>query len=206
MEIETVGETPATESETQNVDSEIQAVTQGAGENELQVLLAAQKAKIVELTSRAEVLEGENRSLRGQVESLKEESISHRLKAKRATEEGLSVTTQKDAEIAALSEKIDALTQAKERLELELSEAGQRLGSASLNLTRTQVALELGLPADLAIRIVGDSEAAIRDDAAKLKSLLARQQGTVLVSDAAPATTPVAGVEEVKRTKRGYKM
>lgn len=60
-------------------------------------------------------------------------------------------------------------------VEQQLSDTNTRLARAEAEAARFRVALEAGLPADLAARLVGNTEDEMRADADKLKALLGKQ-------------------------------
>ena len=60
-------------------------------------------------------------------------------------------------------------------VESQLAETTATLTAAQTEATRWRVALETGLPPDLAARLVGTTEDEMRDDATKLKTLLGKQ-------------------------------
>ena len=59
-------------------------------------------------------------------------------------------------------------------VEEEKRQAELQAQQSATEATRYKVALELGLPADLAARVLGDSEDEMREDAARLKELMGK--------------------------------
>jgi hypothetical protein len=80
--------------------------------------------------------------------------------------------------------------EAGEPLEQQVAQARQQVEAARHEALRYRVALETGLPADLAVRLVGDDEDSLRKDAKALQSLVKPRAGTPDASTGTNAPPP----------------
>lgn len=82
-----------------------------------------------------------------------------------------------DTDIAALNETITGLRSEKENSTAKISELEGKIREYETASVKTRIARECGLPAELADRLSGNDEAAMRTDAEALVKLIRAQSG-----------------------------
>ena len=82
-----------------------------------------------------------------------------------------------DTDIAALNETITGLRSEKESSATKISELEGKIREYETNSAKMRIAREAGLPAELADRLSGADEAAMRTDAENLAKLIKAQSG-----------------------------
>ncbi len=80
-----------------------------------------------------------------------------------------------DADIGKLNEKISALDGEKQTSATRISELEAKIRDYETASVKTRIARETGLPFELADRLAGDTEEAMREDAEKLRGLMKPQ-------------------------------
>lgn len=95
-------------------------------------------------------------------------------------------------QLKALREQVKQLVdpQAVATVESRLAETSQQLSQAQAEAARYKVALDVGLPADLAARLVGTTEDEMREDAKHLLSLVKTTPAGAVNAAAASGPTP----------------
>lgn len=97
-----------------------------------------------------------------------DEAIKLRLKREKEEIEGLQ------AEVARLTTTNAELTKQAETYSTDLSERDAKIAGYETANLRTRIALQHGLPYDMASRLVGDDEASIKADAEALVALVGK--------------------------------
>lgn len=80
-----------------------------------------------------------------------------------------------DTDIAALKETITGLEGEKNNSAAKISELETKIREYETASVKTRIARETGIPAELAERLTGDTEQALREDAEKLRGLMKPQ-------------------------------
>lgn len=80
-----------------------------------------------------------------------------------------------DSDVGKLNEKISALEGEKKTSATRISELEAKIRDYETASVKTRIAREMGLPYELADRLTGDTEDAMREDAEKLRGLMKPQ-------------------------------
>lgn len=91
----------------------------------------------------------------------------------------------KEAEksLAELKENLTTTTNEKTALEHSIADLSGKVSASELKALKSQIAYETGLPFELASRLTGDDEKALRDDALSLSKLVSSTQPTPPLKD-----------------------
>lgn len=97
-----------------------------------------------------------------------------------------------ESKLKALREQVKELVDPQQvaTAEARLAETGQQLAQAQAEAARYKVALDVGLPADLAARLVGSTEEEMREDAKALLALVKPTPAGAVNAAAASGPTP----------------
>ena len=106
--------------------------------------------------------------------------------------------TSKDSEIEALKAKITDFEGAKKANEESFNSMQKELSELKLKALKTNVAIEAGLPADLADRLTGEDEEALKADAEKLASFVgSKKVAPSFKTEEVPTDPAEAGFREM---------
>lgn len=89
--------------------------------------------------------------------------------------EKISNAKSLERQLAELTANFEGLSKEKAEHANIIAELNQKLTTAEASAIRSKVAYELGLPIEIAGRLVGETEEAIRDDASKISALIGKQ-------------------------------
>lgn len=108
--------------------------------------------------------------------------------------------TSKDAELEALKAKITAFESQKKADEESYQGLQKELSEVKLKALKSKIAMDAGLPADLAERLTGDDEEALKADAEKLASLVnSKHVAPSFKNEDVPNDPAEAGFREMAR-------
>lgn len=104
-------------------------------------------------------------------------------------EDALKAYREKNGDPVALAKQLDTLTRDKGKQDKELESLRTEVAGYKTAALKSKVAREAGLPYELASRLAGDDEAALKKDAESLAKLLApsAQRETQPLHDGEPA-------------------
>ena len=106
--------------------------------------------------------------------------------------------TSKDSEIEALKAKITDFESEKKANEESYQGMQKELSELKLKALKTNVAIEAGLPADLADRLTGDDEETLKADAEKLASFVgSKKVAPSFKTEEVPTDPAEAGFREM---------
>lgn len=106
--------------------------------------------------------------------------------------------TSKDSEIEALKAKITDFEGAKKANEESFNSMQKELSELKLKALKTNVAIEAGLPADLADRLTGEDEETLKADAEKLASFVgSKKVAPSFKTEEVPTDPAEAGFREM---------
>ena len=106
--------------------------------------------------------------------------------------------TSKDAELEALKAKITDFESEKKANEESYQGMQKELSELKLKALKTNVAIEAGLPADLADRLTGEDEETLKADAEKLASFVgSKKVAPSFKTEEVPADPAEAGFREM---------
>lgn len=105
----------------------------------------------------------------------------------------------KDEEITALKAKIGDFESEKKTSEESIQGMQKELSELKLKALKTQIAMDNNLPPDMADRIKGDDEEAMRADAEKLASYVNKRVAPSFRNDDAPKDSAEEGYREMAR-------
>lgn len=105
--------------------------------------------------------------------------------------------TSKDEEITALKAKIGDFESEKKSSEESYQSMQKELSELKLKALKTQIAMDNNLPTDMADRIKGDDEEAMRADAEKLASYVNRKVAPSFKTEEVPSDPAEAGFREM---------
>ncbi len=105
--------------------------------------------------------------------------------------------TSKDEEITALKAKIGDFESEKKTSEESINSMQKELSELKLKALKTQIAMDNNLPTDMADRIKGDDEEAMRADAQKLASYVNRKVAPSFKTEEVPSDPAEAGFREM---------
>ena len=106
--------------------------------------------------------------------------------------------TSKDAEVEALKAKISDFESEKKANEESYQGMQKELSELKLKALKTKVAMDAGLPADLADRLTGDDEETLKADAEKLASFVgSKKVAPSFKTEEVPADPAEAGFREM---------
>lgn len=103
----------------------------------------------------------------------------------------------KDEEITALKAKIGDFESEKKSSEESYQSMQKELSELKLKALKTQIAMDNNLPTDMADRIKGDDEEAMRADAQKLASYVNRKVAPSFKTEEVPSDPAEAGFREM---------
>lgn len=108
--------------------------------------------------------------------------------------------TSKDSEIEALKAKITDFEGAKKANDESFNSMQKELSELKLKALKTNVAIEAGLPADLADRLTGEDEETLKADAEKLASFVgSKKVAPSFKTEEAPKDPTEEGYREMAR-------
>lgn len=106
--------------------------------------------------------------------------------------------TTKDADIEALKAKISDFESEKKTQEDSYQSMQKELAEMKLKALKTKVAMDAGLPADLADRLTGDDEETLKADAEKLASFVgSKKVAPSFKTEEVPTDPAEAGFREM---------
>ena len=105
--------------------------------------------------------------------------------------------TSKEEEITALKAKIGGFESEKKTSEESYHAMEKELSELKLKALKTQIAMDNNLPPDMADRIKGDDEEAMRADAEKLASYVNRKVAPSFKTEEVPTDPAEAGFREM---------
>ena len=106
--------------------------------------------------------------------------------------------TSKDAEVEALKAKISDFESEKKANEESYQGMQKELSELKLKALKTKVAMDAGLPADLADRLAGDDEETLKADAEKLASFVgSKKVAPSFKTEEVPTDPAEAGFREM---------
>lgn len=83
-----------------------------------------------------------------------------------------------EKQLGEMSTNLDAMTKDKANFEKQVGELTEKVGGFEKSSMKTRIAHEMGLPYELANRLSGDDEKAIRADAESLSGIVKKQTPT----------------------------
>lgn len=107
--------------------------------------------------------------------------------------------TSKDSEIEALKAKITDFEGAKKTSDESYHAMEKELSELKLKALKTNVAIEAGLPADLADRLTGEDEETLKADAEKLASYVSKRVAPNFTNEEVPTDPKEEGYREMAR-------
>lgn len=93
-----------------------------------------------------------------------------------------------EKQLSDLNESLTAATNEKSTLEQSIADLTAKASESELKALKSQIAYETGLPIELAGRLTGDDEAALRADADSLAKLVTKTQAPPLKTTEDPAS------------------
>lgn len=106
--------------------------------------------------------------------------------------------TSKDAEVEALKAKITDFESQKKSSEESIQSMQKELSEVKLKALKSKIAMDAGLPADLAERLTGEDEETLKADAEKLASLVgSRKVAPSFNNENVPTDPAEAGFREM---------